>query len=144
MKDACPIRKRGERLDPKVYAGFLSGWGQGLTWRVSARETHVPAVRFFADRDGLGRALNWARPADGDAPDLRQNQKPVVQCRAVAELLVGNGVPAVARLIAWEARFLACFHPAKECLIGLIKTRWRVLQDVAMDSRIRRKRRANV
>src|SRR5262245_54982064 len=77
-KDARAIRERGERLDAQVDAHFLSSRGQRLYWHISAGEAGIPPIRFSADCDGLGRALKRARPADGNAPDLEQDEEAVV------------------------------------------------------------------
>ncbi len=74
-----PIGERGERLKPKVYARLLPSGGQGLHRHIRTGEADVPAVRFPTDRDRLGRSLNRAGPAHGDAPNLGQDQEAVVQ-----------------------------------------------------------------
>ena len=53
--------------------------GKRLYRHIGAREADIPAVRFPADRDGLGRALQRAGPAHGNAPDLGEDQEAIVQ-----------------------------------------------------------------
>src|SRR5262245_1802640 len=104
--------------------------GEGLHRYVRTGEAEIPAIRLSADGDGLGRAFQRAAPTNSNPPDLQENQEAVVQRRANAELLVGEGMPAVAALIAWKARFLSCLHSAKERLVGFVESRQYVLQDM--------------
>ena len=94
MKDARPVGEGGERFNPQVDAGLLSSWRQGSYWHINTGEADIPAIGFPAERDSLGRALQGARPAHGDAPNLGQDQEAIVERRAIAELLVGEGVIA--------------------------------------------------
>ena len=135
-EDARAIGEGGEGLNAKVDACLLSGGGKACIGHVGAGEADIPAVRFPADRDRLGRAFQGAAPAHGDAPNLGEDQKAVVQGRPVAELLIGEGVLAGARLIAREARLLSRLHAAKERLIGLVEPREHILQDVLVDGRV--------
>ena len=133
MEDARAIRERSEGFYAKVYACLLPGGGEGLYWHISARETDIPAIRFFADGNRLGRAFQRARPAHGNAPDLGENEETIVQRRPVAKLLVGERMPAVAPLIAGKSRLLARLHPEKERLIRLVQPRQHVLQHMAVE-----------
>src|SRR5262249_28546162 len=83
-------------------------------------EADIPAVRLFADRDGLRRPFQGATPTHGYPPDLGEKEEAIVQCRAVAILLVGE-------------RVVARPHPAKERLIGLLQPCHHILRGMAMD-----------
>src|SRR5581483_7827060 len=139
--DRFPISGDEEHLQAYVYARLASGGWQGLRGNISARDDGIPPIRFFGDRDGFGRAFQRARPAHGDASDLAQHEKAVIESRAVAILLVGETVIAVAPL---EARCLPSFHPAEERLIGLVQSRQDILQDLRVDVSVFRERRFQV
>jgi len=111
MKDARAIGQGSERLDPLVYAGLLSRRGERQHRHVGTGDADVPSVGLFADRDGFGRALKRARPAHSDAPNLGQDQEPVIQCRSVAELLIGETVVAICPLEAGITGLLARLRP---------------------------------
>src|SRR5262249_43826543 len=142
--DAHAVRKRGERLNTEVYPGLLSSGRERLHWHIRAGEGRVPAVGLVRDRDRLGRAFDGSAPMDTDTPDLGQNEKAVVQPRAVAILLVGEGVVAVPALESWEARFLAPLDATDEGLMRLVQPREYVLQDVGVDGRVLQHRGADV
>jgi hypothetical protein len=118
---------------PKVDAGFLSSHGKRLYGHVVTRAANVPTVRFSGDRDRLGAAFTWTGPADGDAPDLGQDQKSIVHCHSVAELWISEAAIAITSMQARVARCLARFHPAEERLEGAIYPQHHILQDVAVD-----------
>src|SRR5262249_52630836 len=98
-----------------------------------AREADVPAVRLLRDRNSLDVALNRAGPAHRDAPDLRQDQEAVVQGGAVAILLVGEAVVAVAALETGVAGRPARLHPTEEGLERAVQAREHVLQHLRVE-----------
>ena len=77
-------------------------------------------------------------------PILDSTRKPLSSRRAVAILLVGETVEAVAPLKAREARRLSFPDAAEERLIGLVEPRQHILQDMAVDGRVLRECRAHV
>src|SRR5262249_19060242 len=128
MEDACAIRERGERLDPQIYARLASSDGEWLYWHIRAGETDVPTIRRFGDRDRLGRALDWARPANGNPPDLGEDEEAIVQCRAVPKLLVGETVVAIAPLETRVARCHTILDAAEKGLKSSIQPSEHILQ----------------
>src|SRR5216683_3207165 len=132
----APIRQGRERFQAEVNARLLASEGQRLDGHVRTRERDVPAVRFPADRDGLGCALNGTGPMDTDAPNLRQGEEAIIQPGAIAVLLEGEAVEAVAALEAWEAGLLAPLHAAEERLVGLVEAGEHILEDVGVDGRV--------
>src|SRR5262249_48554895 len=119
-------------------AGLVSGDWEWLHRHIRAREADVPAIGFARDRDGLGRALNWAGPAQRDAPDFGEHQEAIVEPGAAAEFLVREGVVAVAPLktrIPWR-RPLA--ETTEERRKGFVLPSQNVLQDMAVEGRILR------
>src|SRR5262249_55325392 len=91
--NVCPLRPRGAGFQAEINAGFLAGRRHGLDRHVRTGKADIPPVRFVAHRDGLDAAHHWPAPTHGDAPDLRQNQVPVIQSGAVSVRLVRAGVP---------------------------------------------------
>ena len=104
MLDHLPIGRDEEDLQPKINARLVSGGRERLRGHVGAGEDGVPAVCFFGDRDGFGRAIQRATPTDARRPIFDEHEKTIIQSRAVAILLVGEGVIAIAALEAREAR----------------------------------------
>lgn len=74
----------------------------------------------LGDDDGLGCAFQWAAPAHRHAPNLRQDQKAIIEPCAIAILLEDERMIALASLEAREARCLPYLDAAKERLIGLV------------------------
>jgi hypothetical protein len=106
MQVACAIGERGERLDAKVYTGFLPGWWERHDWHIGAGDADIPAVRIFGNGDSLGRPRERATPPHGNSANLGENEKPIVQPRAILELRVGEAIVAVAPMdagIPWRA-----------------------------------------
>jgi hypothetical protein len=95
-------------------------------------EAHIPAVRFLADGHGLRCTLQWAAPAHGNAANLREYQKAIVQCRPIAKLLVGEGVIPMASLEAGIPWLLTGLHSTKEGLESPVRSSEYVLQDLGM------------
>src|SRR5262249_26498711 len=104
-----------------------------LCGHISTGAADIPAVRFPADRDRLGRALDGTGPAHRDAPDFGENQESVVQGGPVAELRVSGAVVAVAPVEARVAGRLTRLHAAEEGLEGAVYALYHVLQDLAVD-----------
>jgi hypothetical protein len=78
MEDACPIRQGREGFNSQVDARPLPCRGERLDGHSRTGEADIPAIRFPADRHGLGRACNRATPPHGKAPDLRQHKEAVI------------------------------------------------------------------
>src|SRR5260221_14112739 len=125
--DLATVGQRSERLQPEVDTRFLPGKRNGLAGHLGIGERHVPAVRLPHDRNRLGRACDGPGPMDADASNPRQDERAVVQSGAVAILLEGEALEAVAALEAWKADFLPALYPAEERLIGLIQTGQHIL-----------------
>ena len=144
-EDACAIREGREGFQSEVYACLSSSRGEWMHGNIGAGEAHIPAVRFPADRDRLGRALQRARPAHRDTANLGEDQEAVVERRAVAELLEGERV--VTGRAPWK-RGKPAFSPAciatKERLIRLVEPRQHILQDMRVDGGVLRKRSTDV
>src|SRR5262249_17028719 len=94
--------------------------------------------------DGLRRALQGTRPAHRNVPALGQDQIPVIQARAVALLLVGEGVVTVPALETGKASFLPGGEAPEEGLIRLVQASQHILQDVAVDVRVFREGSAHL
>ena len=109
---------------------FPTSGPKRLNRHISAGEADIPAIYFLRDRDGLGCTLKWTTPTESDATNPGEDREPVVQFRPVAELLVGEGVIAVAAPVTRKARLLACLQSAKERLVGLVEPRQDVLRDM--------------
>ena len=109
--------------------------GSGCVGHLGTGEGDVPAIRLSADGDGLGRALQWARPTHRNAPDLRQDQEAVVQPRAavLTHLGIGEAVVAVAALEARIPRRFTRRHPPEERLERLVQPMQHVLQDLGVE-----------
>src|SRR5260221_6515800 len=116
------VRRDEEYLQAHIDAGLLTRLRQWLDGHLVAGEVDVPAVRLIGDSDGLGCAFDGTGPADGDAPNLGEDQIAILEPRPVAILFVGEGVVAVAALKPWEARLFAIREPAEERLIGRVQS----------------------
>src|SRR5262249_37306472 len=125
-----------------------SGWDGTSAQETSQPSASRPIVTVLGT-PSIGHALDWARPRLGtpsighalqraapahrNAPTRGEGQRAVLQPCAVADLLVGEGMPAVAAVLAWKARLLALLHAAKERLIGLVEARQPLWQEVGVD-----------
>src|SRR5262245_4455438 len=138
IRDRLAIRRDEKYLQSHVDAGLASGEWQGLGGDLGTGAADVPAIRLARDGDRLDGALHRATPPHGDASDLRQHQTAVIQPGAVAVLLVGERVVALAPPEAREPRLLARLHPPEERLIGLVEACAHVLQHMAVDGRVLR------
>src|SRR5258708_5446853 len=101
-----------EHREAHVDARLTPSGQQGLGRHIGAGDHDVPAVGFLAHRDRLDAALHWPGPAHGEAPDLAQDERAVLQPGAVARLLVGEGVVAVRPL---EARHVLSSRASTSC-----------------------------
>ncbi len=108
------VRVYIERLNTYIYAGFLASERQGLCRHLGTGEHHIPPIRFFGERDGLGRAFQRTGPAHGDTANLAENQKAIIQPCAVAVFLVGEGVVTVTSLKTRVAWLLTTFTRRKK------------------------------
>jgi ABC-type lipopolysaccharide export system ATPase subunit len=122
VEDTGSVRQRGERLDAKVNPGFLPGRRKRLHGYVGTGKTHIPTIRFPSDGDGLRCSLQWARPTNGNAPDLGQDKEAVIQRGPIAELLVGEAVVAICGVEAGLARRLSLTDTTEEALKGSIRS----------------------
>ena len=68
--------------------------------------------------------------------DRGQHEEPSLQCRAVSELRVGEGVPTGTRLLARESGPLSMLDTTEERLVGLVQTRQHIVPHLAMDGGI--------
>ncbi len=127
------VRRDEEDLQPHVDARLLAGRWQRPCGHLGTGKRDIPAIRLFAERDRLGRALQGAGPAHRDASELGEDEEPVIEAGTVAILLVGERVVAAAPLEAREARLLAVRQAPEERLIRLVQPRQHVLQDVRVD-----------
>ena len=140
-EDARPIGEGSEGFNPQVYPGFLSRRGKRLYGKIGARDGDVPAIRFMADRDGLGCARQRARPAHGAAPDLGQDEHAVIQPGTVAVLLEGEGMGAIAPRATRKARLVSALDATEKRLLRPVDPRQHVLQDMAVHGGILRQLR---
>ena len=92
----------------------------------------------------LGRALDRTRPLHAAAPDLGEDEEAIVQSRAVALLLEGEGVVARAPLKTRETRLLAAVDAPEERLVGLVQPGQHILQDMRVDGLILGERSTDV
>ena len=122
-----------KHLQANVDARLLTGEWDELHRHIHAGETAVPAVGFFGDGDGLDCAFKRAAPSDANAPDLGEDEAPVVEHGTVAELFVGETCVAVGALEAGIAGLLTGLDAAKERLEGTVQTRQHILQDLRVD-----------
>ena len=118
--DARAIGARGEGFQPQVDPRLLASRWQQLDGRLGAGEGKILAIRLLRDGDGLGCPLDRTAPMHADAPDLREDQEPVVKSRAVAILLEGEGMIATPSFEPWKARLLSLLDATEERLIGLV------------------------
>jgi hypothetical protein len=70
----------GDEKDSQAHVNtcLVAGRRQGLRGRLGAREDGIPAVRLFADGDGLGCAFQRAAPTHRHAAYLAQHKKAVI------------------------------------------------------------------
>ena len=132
-EDACAIGESGEGFQSQVDPRLLASRWQQLDGRLGAGEGKILAIRLLRDGDGLGCPLDRTAPMHADAPDLREDQEPVVKSRAVAILLEGEGMIATPSFEAGKARLLSLLDATEERLIGPIQSRQHVLQHVRVD-----------
>src|SRR5262245_35903224 len=114
-----PLCSHQEDLQPDVDAGLPSSERQWLYWYLRTGDGDIPAVRFPADRDGLGRTLKRAVNAHGDPANFGEAEHPTIQYGAVAILGIGEGVIAVLALEAGIARRFPIGESPEEGVIGL-------------------------
>src|SRR5262249_36561909 len=131
-------------LQPDINARLSSGGWQGLGRYLRTGAADVPAVGLTREGDGLGRAPKGTGPAHHNAANLGQDQVPLLQLGAVAVLLIGERVVAMASLEAWEPRFLTSDNPTEEGLIRLVQAGQHSLQHVAMKGGVFGERGADV
>src|SRR5215472_3170376 len=77
-------------LQTHVDARLFAGQRQWLGGNLGARKTGVPAIRFPADGDRLGDAMQGPMEPDGNTAKLRQAEDTAVQYSAVAILRIGE------------------------------------------------------
>src|SRR5262249_25015867 len=133
MEEARPVRERGERLYAKVYAGFLSGWGQGMCRHIGAGDAGVPAIGFPRNCDGLGRPRNRAMKANADPANLGEAEDTPIQYGPTAILRIGETVVAALALQARIAGRFAILDATEERLERLVQAPKHVLQDLRVD-----------
>ncbi len=134
MLNELPVRRDEEHLQPHVDAGRFASEGQWLGGHLGTREADVPPIRLLGDGDGLGSPVERPGPADSKAPDRAEDQLPILQAGASAELVVGEGVVAVLALEPGKARLFSMRQAAEEGLVRLLEAGQHVLQDMAMDA----------
>ena len=108
------VRCNQEDFQADINTGVMASWWQWVYRHVSAGEAPIPAVRFMSDADRFDGALEGATPPHGNAPNLGEDQKAILQRGPVAELLVGETGVAALSLKAWVAGLFTILHPAKE------------------------------
>jgi hypothetical protein len=116
-----PVRRDEEHLQPHVDAGLFAREGQWLCGHLGTRAGDVPPIRLLGDGDRLGRAFDGPGPAHGHAPDLAEDQIPIIQAGAIAELFVGEGVGAVLAVLAGKAGLFSIRQAAEERLVRLVQ-----------------------
>jgi hypothetical protein len=138
----CAIRQGSERFNSEVYPRLLSSGRKRLYGHIRTREADVPPIRFPADRDRLDRSLYRTGPAHGDAPDLGQDQKTIIEtCAAMlAHLWIGETGVAVTPMKTGIAWCLPFAETAEEGLEGPVYAQDHVLQHLSIDFAILRHR----
>src|SRR5215469_1901427 len=111
-----PVGGDEKHFQPHVDAALVPGGGQRFDGHLSAGDTRVPAIRFAADGDRLGGALERTVDSDGDTTNLRQAQQPAVQRRTAmpADLRIGETDVAVRALETWITRLITVLHATEE------------------------------
>ena len=124
MLDALAVCCDHEDREPDIDAGLASRARPRLGGYLGTRATRVPAVRLPAAGHRLGRALQRAMQANGNAPDLGQAQDAAVQhsTTVLAHLWIREAVIAISALEAGIAGLLSCLHAAEEGGKGLVQT----------------------
>jgi hypothetical protein len=84
------------------------------------------------DASQFDAAAYATTPLDGDAPNLGEYQRAIVERGPVAKLLVGETRVAVDTLEARIARLLTILHPAEEGGKGPVQPGQYVLQDLGV------------
>src|SRR5258708_39832234 len=94
MLDHLPLRRHQEHLQPHVDPRLPPRRWERLRRYLRTGATDIPAIGLARDRDGFGRAFQWAGPAHREAPDLRQHQVAGIQSRAAVfpRLRIGAAV----------------------------------------------------
>src|SRR5262249_26879828 len=133
-----PVRCDEKHLQPHMYDRLFAGEGQRLYGHIRTRARDIPAIRLFGDRGRLDCALDRPTPPHGDTPDLGRDQIPAVQVRAVAMLLVGEGVRAPAAMGAGEAGLLPGCYPAEEGVRRRVQPRQHIVPHLAVAGRVLR------
>jgi hypothetical protein len=82
--------------------------------------------------NGRDHRTATARPPHGHAADLGQDEEAIIAPRAVAILLVGEGMGAVAALKAREPRLFSIQEAAEEGVIGLVQPGQHILQPMGL------------
>src|SRR5262249_32214586 len=132
------IRCDEKDLQSDINARLTTLEREWLRGYFSAGEADVPAIGFSSDRDRLGRAFQWARPAHGNTPNLGQDQKSIVQPRTIAKLLVGETSITLSALEPRIAWLFTCRHPSKEGVVGVVQPGEHILQHLTVDSAVLR------
>jgi hypothetical protein len=133
--DVSPISQRQEGFQPDIDACLFPRQGQGLYWHLGTRETDIPAIRFFGDRDGFGCAFQGARPTHGKMSTFGEQQPISYQTGTIPPLRIGERPVAVPSLEAWIPGLLACLDPTKEGFEGPINTQYDILQHLGVERR---------
>ncbi len=131
----CAVGEGGEGLQAEIDPRLLGSRLQRVCRHLGTGDGDIPAVRLFRDSDGLGRALDGARPLYAEAPNLGEDERAVIQPCPVTVFFVGERAVAIAiaPFEAREAGLLAALYPPEERLLGLVQPRQHVLQHMAVD-----------
>jgi len=129
-----PVRRDEEHPKPHVDAGLFASEGQWLAGHLGTREADVPPIRRVGDGDGLGSPFDGPGPAHSHAPDLAEDQLPILQAGASADLFGGEGVVAVLAVKAGKARLFSIRQAAEERLLRRVEAGQHVLQAMALDA----------
>jgi hypothetical protein len=135
--DILPNRRDEEHLETHIYARLFAGERQWLGGYLRTGNAGVPPIRFPADGDGLGGAVEWQRTVqpDGNTPNLGEAEDTTIQHRAamLAHLRIGEAVVAVPALEAGITGRLAHLDAAEERLKGLVQAVQHILQDLRVE-----------
>jgi hypothetical protein len=86
--DAVADRRDAKDRQPDIDAGRFAGERQRRYRHVGTGARHLPAIRFFGERDSRAGADQRTTPPHGNAPELGEDQIAVIPLGAVAVLLV--------------------------------------------------------
>jgi hypothetical protein len=122
VADLCAVSHGEERLAAHINAYDFIRRGQRLCRHIFAGEAHIPpACRFPTNGDGLNIALNGTGEPDLECADIPDSEGFAIEFPA--SLFESKGIISISALKSGKPCFgIAILNPAKESLVGFIKT----------------------